>query len=67
MQEKINLQYFYWHIIKYFYHSEYSSDEIIHVNLDWYTLKNVYRQSPEEVRDWFEEARLDISEPQGLM
>ena len=58
---KINLQrFFYWHILKCFYRPEYSTAEMNHINFDWYAPKNAFRQSPEEVRSWCEEAGLDI-------
>ena len=58
---QINLQrFFYWHILKCFYRSEYSLDEMNHINFDWFAPKNAFRQSPEEVRVWCREAGLDI-------
>ena len=58
---KINLQrLFYWHILKCFYRPDYNLDEMNHINFDWYAPKNAFRQSPEEVRAWCEEAGLDI-------
>jgi hypothetical protein len=58
---KINLQrLFYWHILKCFYRPDYTVDEMNHINFDWYAPKNAFRQSPEEVEAWCDEAGLDI-------
>jgi arsenite methyltransferase len=62
---KINLQrLFYWHILKCFYRPDYTLDEMNHINFDWYAPKNAFRQSPEEVRTWCEEAGLHIEREQ---
>lgn len=62
---KINLQrFFYWHVLKSFYRPEYSLDEMNHINFDWFAPKNAFRQSPEEVRAWCEEAGLHIDREQ---
>ena len=58
---KINLQrFFYWHVLKSFYRPEYTLDEMNHINFDWFAPKNAFRQTPEQVRQWCEEAGLDI-------
>ena len=58
---KINLQrFFYWHVLKCFYRPDYTLDEMNHINFDWFAPKNAFRQSPEEVRAWCGEARLEI-------
>ena len=62
---KINLQrLFYWHVLKCFYRPDYSLDEMNHINFDWYAPKNAFRQSPQEVRAWCDEARLNIEREQ---
>jgi len=62
---KINLQrFFYWQVLKCFYRPEYSLDEMNHINFDWFAPKNAFRQSPEEVRAWCEEAGLIIEREQ---
>jgi SAM-dependent methyltransferase len=62
---KINLQkFFYWHVLKCFYRPEYSLDEMNHINFDWFAPKNAFRQSPEEVRAWCDEAGLRIEHEQ---
>lgn len=58
---EVDLQrFFYWNIFKCFYRPEYTFDEMNHINFDWYAPKNAFRQSPEEVRNWCEEANLSI-------
>lgn len=58
---RINLQrLFYWHVFKAYSRPELTLDEMNHVNFDWYAPSNAYRQTPEEVRRWCEEAGLSI-------
>ena len=58
---KIDLQrLFYWHIFKAYYRTEWSLEEMNHVNFDWYAPKNSFRQTPQEVRSWCKELNLDI-------
>jgi arsenite methyltransferase len=58
---KINLQrFFYWTICKTFFRSEYSLDEMNHVNYDWFRPMNCHRQTPEEVTKWCCDAGLNI-------
>jgi SAM-dependent methyltransferase len=51
---------FYWHIFKAFYRPDMTLDELNHVNFDWYTPRNAYRQTPEQVRTWCSEMALEI-------
>lgn len=47
---KIDLQrFFYWNVFKAFYRSEFSLEEMNHINFDWYRPLNCHRQTPEEV------------------
>ncbi|MFL5482619.1 MAG: class I SAM-dependent methyltransferase [Gemmatimonadaceae bacterium] len=56
-----NLQrFFYWNICKMYYRSEFSLDEMNHINFDWFRPLNCHRQTPADVRRWCEEAGLDI-------
>ena len=58
---RINLQrLFYWHIFKAFYHPEMSDDEMNHINYDWYAPINAHRHTEEDVRDWMNEAGMEI-------
>ena len=58
---KINLQrLFYWHVFKAFYRPDMDLDEMNHINFDWYAPINAHRQSAEEVRQWCDEAGMEI-------
>jgi len=58
---KINIQrLFYWYIFKIFYRPEMDTQEMNHINFDWYAPKNAFRQTPEEVRLWCKKLHLDI-------
>lgn len=57
----IDLQrFFYWYIFKCFYKFDYTLEEMNHINFDWYRPLNCHRQTPDEVRQWCEEAGLNI-------
>lgn len=57
----VDLQrFFYWNICKCFYKSEYSLEEMNHINFDWFRPANCHRQTPEEVSQWCREAGLEI-------
>jgi arsenite methyltransferase len=53
-------RFFYWNVCKVFYRSDWTLDEMNHVNFDWFRPLNCHRQSPEEVRAWCEEAGLQL-------
>jgi hypothetical protein len=58
---RINLQRLLcWPVLKAFYRSEMSLDEMNHVNFDWYAPMNAHRQSPDEVRAWCASLGLSI-------
>ncbi len=58
---KINLQrLFYWHIFKAFYRPDMDLDEMNHINFDWYAPVNAHRQTADEVRQWCDEAGMEI-------
>ena len=58
---RINLQrFFYWHVMKAFYRPDMSLDEMNHVNFDWYSPRNAFRQTPEDIRSWCAENNLVI-------
>jgi SAM-dependent methyltransferase len=57
----IDLQrFFYWNICKMFYRSEYSLDEMNHINFDWFRPLNCHRHTPDELRAWCDAAGLEI-------
>lgn len=51
---------FYWNICKAYYRPELTLEEMNHINFDWFTPKYSFRQTPEEVRTWCQEAGLEI-------
>lgn len=53
---------FYWYFCKMYHRPEFTVDEMNHVNFDWFTPTYSHRQTPEEVRAWCVEARLDVEE-----
>ena len=53
---------FYWHVWKAFYRSDFSFDEMNHINFDWFTPKYAHRQSEEEVSGWCADLGLIIEE-----
>ena len=58
---KIDIQrLFYWYVIKAYYRSEFTLDEMNHINFDWFRPLNCHRQTPEEVRKWCDEVNLRI-------
>lgn len=50
----------YWNIAKLFWNDSLSFEENVHINFDWYRPRYAHRQTEEQVRQWCEEARLDI-------
>lgn len=53
-------RFFYWHICKMYYRSEFAFDEMNHINFDWFRPLNCHRHTPEEIRTWCEDINLDI-------
>lgn len=51
---------FYWHVAKAFYRSDFTLDEMTHINFDWYAPENCHRQTLDQVRAWCSEASLEI-------
>jgi len=55
-----NLQRFtYNNLFKCFWNDALSFDENVNVNFDWYHPKYAHRQTPDEVKEWLEELRLE--------
>lgn len=68
---KINLQrFFYYNVCKMFYRSDWSLEEMNHVNFDWFKPLNCHRHTEAEVSLWCEECGLDVerlyAEPSGI-
>lgn len=43
-----------------FYRSEFSIDEMNHINFDWFAPKNSHRQTPEQIYKWCDDAGLTV-------
>lgn len=50
----------YWHVAKLFWNENLSFEENVHINFDWYRPKYSHRQTEEQVRQWCDEAGLEI-------
>lgn len=58
---KIDIQrFFYWHVAKMFWNEDFSFEENLHVNYDWYQPRYAHRQTEAEVRAWCDEGGLKI-------
>lgn len=58
---KINLQrLFYWHIFKAYYRQDWSDEEMLHVNFDWFAPQNAHRHTQGELEKWCYECGFDI-------
>ena len=53
-------RFFYWNVLKQFYHSQFSFEEMNHVNFDWFRPLNCHRHTQEEIIKWCSEAGLEI-------
>lgn len=60
-QGKYDLQRFiYYNFIKCFWNDEFSYEENVMTNFDWYHPKYAHRHTPEEVQGWFTELGIEI-------
>jgi SAM-dependent methyltransferase len=50
----------YWNVAKLYWNDALTFEENVHINFDWYRPRYAHRQTEAEVRQWCEEARLDI-------
>ena len=50
----------YWNFLKIFYRDDFSFEECLHVNFDWFMPTNALRQTPENIKNWCEKAKIDI-------
>jgi len=51
----------YWHFAKLFWNPSCSFEENVHVNFDWYRPTYAHRQTEDEIRQWCEEAGLNVT------
>jgi ubiquinone/menaquinone biosynthesis C-methylase UbiE len=54
-------RFIYWHFAKLYWNAQLSFEENVHVNFDWYRPAYAHRHTATEIREWCEEARLDVS------
>lgn len=50
----------YWNVAKLYWNEALGFEENVHINFDWYRPRYAHRHTEAEVRQWCEEARLDI-------
>lgn len=50
----------YWNVAKLFWNEALAFEENVHINFDWYRPRYAHRQTEAQVRQWCEEAGLDI-------
>ena len=50
----------YWNVAKLFWNEALAFEENVHINFDWYRPRYAHRQTEAQVRQWCEEARLDV-------
>ncbi len=53
-------RFIYWNFAKLYWNPALSFEENVHINFDWYRPRYAHRQTAQEVREWCEEARLQI-------
>jgi hypothetical protein len=51
----------YWHFAKLYWRDTFSFEENNHVNFDWYHPRYSWRHTEKEVRQWCDEAGLEIT------
>ena len=50
------------YIFKAYYDPDMTFGEMHHINFDWYAPRNCHRQTEEQVRQWCDEAGLDVED-----
>jgi SAM-dependent methyltransferase len=50
----------YWNIFKCFWDGKYDFKTNVLINLDWYHPKYAWRHTPEQVKEWCQEAKIDV-------
>ena len=59
---KYDLQRFiYWNVLKCFWNPDFDYHANLMVNFDWYHPEDAHRHTPEEVRKWFDDVGLEIT------
>lgn len=61
-QGRYDLQRFiYYHFMKCFWNDDFSYEENVMTNFDWYHPKYAHRHAPKDVKEWFRELGLEIA------
>jgi len=50
----------YWHFVKLYWNEALSFEENVHINFDWFRPRYAHRQTAQDVRQWCEEASLEV-------
>ena len=50
----------YWNFLKLFYREDFTFEECLHINFDWFIPTNALRQTPEDIKCWCEKAKINI-------
>jgi SAM-dependent methyltransferase len=53
-------RFIYWNFVKLYWNDTLSFEENVHVNFDWFRPAYAHRQTAADVREWCEEAALDV-------
>ena len=53
-------RFFYWYVCKAYYDSDYTLEEMNHINFDWFRPLNCHRHTPEEIIKWCKDANINI-------
>lgn len=53
-------RFLYWNFVKLYWNDALSFEENVHINFDWFRPMYAHRQTAGQVREWCEEARLDV-------
>ena len=54
-------RFIYWHFLKCFWDESDNFERSVGVNFDWYSPKFAFRHTPKEVKTWFKESKLKIT------
>ena len=54
-------RFFYWNFLKCWYSKDVPFEQSIATNFDWYFPKYAYRHTPSEVKKWFKDVKIKIS------
>jgi arsenite methyltransferase len=52
-------RFLYYNVMKFYWNDEFTFDENVHINYDWYYPKYCWRHTVQEIREWLREFNLD--------